>query len=126
MSEPTTRTACEVRMHQTSIRQTTLDGQRAIVTGANSGIGEAIARGLAEAGAAVVVNYVTGSDRAETIVADIRKAGGRAIAVHADVLDEGLKVKSVAACQLRIQQVSDEVRAASRMLTAFTIARERT
>jgi glucose 1-dehydrogenase len=75
-------------MHQTNIRQTTLDGQRAVVTGANSGIGEAIARGLAEAGAAVVVNYVSGDDRAERIVADIRAAGGRAIAVRADVSSE--------------------------------------
>ena len=36
---------CETRMHQISIRETTLEGQRALVTGANSGIGEAIARG---------------------------------------------------------------------------------
>lgn len=41
---------CETRLHQASIGETTLDGQRAIVTGANSGIGESIARGLAEAG----------------------------------------------------------------------------
>ncbi len=88
MDEAKTRSACEVRMHDTSIRQTTLDGQRAVVTGANSGIGEAIARGLAEAGAAVVVNYVSGADRAEQIVADIRAAGGRAIAVRADVSSE--------------------------------------
>jgi glucose 1-dehydrogenase len=79
---------CEVRMHQTSIRQTTLDGQRAIVTGANSGIGEAIARGLAEAGAAVVVNYVAGEERANQVVDDIRAAGGRALAIKADVSSE--------------------------------------
>jgi len=79
---------CEVRMHGTNIRQTTLDGQRAIVTGANSGIGEGIARGLAEAGAAVAVNYVAGEDRALKVVEDIRAAGGRAIAVKADVSSE--------------------------------------
>lgn len=79
---------CEVRMHGTNIRQTHLDGQRAIVTGANSGIGEAIVRGLAEAGAAVVVNYVTGEDRAEKVVADIRAGGGRAVAIRADVSNE--------------------------------------
>jgi glucose 1-dehydrogenase len=79
---------CEVRMHGTNIRETTLDGQRAIVTGANSGIGEAIARGLAEAGAAVVVNYVTGEENAAKVVSDIRAAGGQAIAVKADVSDE--------------------------------------
>jgi glucose 1-dehydrogenase len=79
---------CEVRMHGANIRETTLDGQRAIVTGANSGIGEAIARGLAEAGAAVVVNYVAGEENAARVVSDIRAAGGRAIAIKADVSDE--------------------------------------
>ncbi len=79
---------CEVRMHGANIRETTLDGQRAIVTGANSGIGEAIARGLAEAGAAVVVNYVTGEERAAQVVADIRAGGGRALAIKADVSSE--------------------------------------
>jgi glucose 1-dehydrogenase len=78
----------EARMHQISIRETTLEGQRALVTGANSGIGEAVARGLAEAGAAVVVNYVTDDDRAQSVVAEIEAAGGRAIAIRADVSDE--------------------------------------
>lgn len=79
---------CEARMHAIDIRRTTLEGQRAIVTGANSGIGEAVARGLAEAGAAVAVNWVSGEERAQQVVADIRRAGGQAIAVHADVSDE--------------------------------------
>ncbi len=79
---------CEARMHGANIRETTLEGQRALVTGANSGIGEAIAIGLAEAGAAVVVNYVSGAERAEKVVADIRGHGGRAIAIQADVSDE--------------------------------------
>jgi glucose 1-dehydrogenase len=70
------------------MREIGLDGQRAIVTGANSGIGEAIARGLAEAGAAVVVNYVSGPDSAERVVEEIRAAGGRAIAAQADVSQE--------------------------------------
>lgn len=65
-----------------------LHGQRAIVTGANSGIGEGIARGLAEAGAAVVVNYVRGAEAAERIVADIQDAGGTAVAIEADVSRE--------------------------------------
>ncbi|MGH8772462.1 MAG: SDR family NAD(P)-dependent oxidoreductase, partial [Burkholderiales bacterium] len=79
---------CETRIHQTSIRETTLDGQRAIVTGANSGIGEAIVKGLAEAGAAVVVNYVSGDDKAEQVVSEIRAAGGKAFAYKADVSNE--------------------------------------
>ena len=79
---------CETRLHRISIRETTLEGQRAIVTGANSGIGEGIARGLAEAGAAVVVNYVSGDDRALAIVEEIESEGGRAIAIKGDVSDE--------------------------------------
>lgn len=79
---------CETRMHQVSIRETTLTGQCALVTGANSGIGEGIARGLAEAGAAVVVNFVSGEERARAVVSDIRAAGGRALALRADVSRE--------------------------------------
>lgn len=80
--------ACETRMHKINIRQTTLEGQRALVTGANSGIGEAIARGLAEAGAAVAVNYVSGDERTQKVLDDIRAAGGRAIGIKADVSNE--------------------------------------
>jgi glucose 1-dehydrogenase len=65
-----------------------LEGQRAIVTGANSGIGEAVAIALAEAGARVVVNYVSGPERAERVVDEIRRAGGEAVAVRADVSKE--------------------------------------
>ena len=88
MNAPENCPPCETRMHGISITQTRLDGQRAIVTGANSGIGEGIARGLAEAGAAVVVNFVSGDKRAEKVVDDIRQAGGRAIAFKADVSKE--------------------------------------
>lgn len=79
---------CETRMHSANIRETTLDGQRAIVTGANSGIGEDVARGLAEAGAAVVINYVSDDERAEQVAAEIRDAGGKAFACKADVSNE--------------------------------------
>jgi glucose 1-dehydrogenase len=65
-----------------------LEGQRALVTGANSGIGEAVARGLAEAGAKVVINYVVAEEQATRVVDDIVKGGGEAIAVRADVSKE--------------------------------------
>lgn len=65
-----------------------LEGQRALVTGANSGIGEGIARAYAAAGAKVAVNYVSGDDRARKVVDDIVAEGGEAMAVRADVSDE--------------------------------------
>lgn len=65
-----------------------LAGQRALVTGANSGIGEGVAKALAEAGARVAVNYVAGPERAERVVQEIRDGGNQAIAVQADVSQE--------------------------------------
>jgi len=65
-----------------------LKGQRAIVTGANSGIGEGVAKALAAAGAKVVVNWVSGEDRAAKVVADIQAEGGNAMAIRADVSKE--------------------------------------
>jgi glucose 1-dehydrogenase len=71
-----------------AVAQRPLEGQRALVTGANSGIGEAVARGLADAGARVVVNYVAGEERAKEVVQDIERGGGNAMAVRADVSKE--------------------------------------
>jgi glucose 1-dehydrogenase len=65
-----------------------LAGQKALVTGASSGIGRAIALALGAAGADVVVNYVGGEARAEEVVAAIREDGVRAYAQHADVSQE--------------------------------------
>jgi NAD(P)-dependent dehydrogenase (short-subunit alcohol dehydrogenase family) len=60
----------------------------AIVTGASRGIGEATARLLAANGYAVCVNYNSGADKAEAITASINSAGGKAIAVQADLAKE--------------------------------------
>ena len=65
-----------------------LQDQRALVTGANSGIGEGVARALADAGASVVVNYVSGEAQARQVVDDIQGAGGKALAIRADVSRE--------------------------------------
>ncbi|MHB1686083.1 MAG: SDR family oxidoreductase [Ignavibacteriaceae bacterium] len=65
-----------------------LAGQKALVTGANSGIGEGIAIELGRAGADVVVNYVADPDSANTIVEEIKKFGSKAIAIKADVSKE--------------------------------------
>jgi 3-oxoacyl-[acyl-carrier protein] reductase len=62
-----------------------LDGRVAIVTGASKGIGAEIARQLAAAGAAVVVNYAGSRAGAESVVGEITAAGGKALAVQADV-----------------------------------------
>lgn len=65
-----------------------LAGHAAIVTGASSGIGLSVAEALAEAGAAVAVNYNSHRDPAEDLVRRITKRGGRAIAIGADVSQE--------------------------------------
>jgi glucose 1-dehydrogenase len=65
-----------------------LVGQKALVTGANSGIGEAVAIALGQAGADVAVNYVTAPDRAEEVAATIRGHGVKATTHKADVSQE--------------------------------------
>jgi 3-oxoacyl-[acyl-carrier protein] reductase len=62
-----------------------LNGHTALVTGASRGIGAAIAMALAEAGAAVAVNYPERADEADAVVAKIREFGGRATGIAADV-----------------------------------------
>ena len=65
-----------------------LEGQPALVTGANSGIGRAVALGLARAGADVAVNYVVHPEAAEEVAHEIEGLGRRAIALKADVSSE--------------------------------------
>jgi glucose 1-dehydrogenase len=62
-----------------------LPGQKALVTGANSGIGTGIARELAKAGADVVVNYVVNPDSANELVVELRREGIKSFAYKADV-----------------------------------------
>jgi NAD(P)-dependent dehydrogenase (short-subunit alcohol dehydrogenase family) len=66
-----------------------LEGTAAVVTGSSSGIGKAIALGLASEGSAVAVNYHGNEAGARDTVSRIERAGGRAFAVRADVGDAG-------------------------------------
>ncbi|MBY0529010.1 MAG: SDR family oxidoreductase [Rhabdochlamydiaceae bacterium] len=65
-----------------------LKGQKALVTGANSGIGKAVAFALADAGADVVINYVTHEENAKSVVDEILKKGVQCYAHQADVSNE--------------------------------------
>jgi glucose 1-dehydrogenase len=65
-----------------------LAGQHALVTGASSGIGQAVARGLAAAGAAVAINYHGQQAPAEALAHEITHAGGRAIVAGGDIASE--------------------------------------
>ncbi len=77
---PVVMPSCQVRR--------VLKGQKALVTGASSGIGKAVAIALGQAGADVVVNYVAGPEQAELVADEIRREGVRAIAHQADVSQE--------------------------------------
>jgi glucose 1-dehydrogenase len=65
--------------------QIDLKGKRALVTGGNTGLGAAMVQAFGAAGAKVAVNYVVHPEDAETLVAAIRKGGGEALAVEADI-----------------------------------------
>jgi 3-oxoacyl-[acyl-carrier protein] reductase len=66
-----------------------LSGKVAIVTGASKGIGAAIARAFAEAGAAVAVNYASNRADANRVVEEVVQGGGKAVAIQADVARRG-------------------------------------
>jgi glucose 1-dehydrogenase len=78
-----------------------LVGQKALVTGANSGIGRAVAVALGEAGADVVVNYVVGEEAAEEVVQQIQSFGVQAYAHKADVSNENEVQQMFAATMAR-------------------------
>jgi glucose 1-dehydrogenase len=66
----------------------TLSGQTALITGSSTGIGEAVARAMAKAGASVVINYLSHGEDAQRIAKELRDAGAQAIAIEADVSKE--------------------------------------
>jgi glucose 1-dehydrogenase len=65
-----------------------LKGQSAMITGANSGIGQAIAMEMAKEGAQVVINYISNEDAVQSMIEEIKSFGGAAIAIKADVSQE--------------------------------------
>lgn len=72
-----------------------MDGRVALVTGASRGIGRAVALELASRGARVAVNYQSSRERAEEVVKLITAAGGKALAIGANVADRGQVVELV-------------------------------
>ena len=61
----------------------------ALITGASRGIGAASAKALAHHGAKVVINYINSSDKAEGLLDEIKKSGGKGMVIQADVRDQG-------------------------------------
>jgi glucose 1-dehydrogenase len=86
-TSPQSHTIPEVVMPTCAVQQV-LRGQKALVTGANSGIGLGVALALGQAGADVVVNYVSSDDAAQQVVEDIKQSGVQAYAHKADVSKE--------------------------------------
>jgi 3-oxoacyl-[acyl-carrier protein] reductase len=74
-----------------------LEGKTALVTGGSRGIGAAIAKRLAADGASVAITYAKGADAATSVIAEIERAGGKAIAIQADAAD-------AAACKAAVEK----------------------
>ena len=82
-----------------------LDGRIALITGASRGIGRATALELASAGAAIGVNYRSDAAGADSVVAEIEAAGGRALALAADVADPEQAAALVARCEDELGEI---------------------
>jgi 3-oxoacyl-[acyl-carrier protein] reductase len=82
-----------------------LDGRIALITGASRGIGRACALELASAGAAVAVNYRSDAEGAAAVVQEIEAAGGRALALAADVADAEQAHGLVARCEDELGEI---------------------
>jgi len=87
-TDPAAPAAAGARQRPATRFPVVLEGQPALVTGANSGIGKAVALGLAASGADVVVNYVANPAAAEEVAHQIETGGRRALAIKADVSSE--------------------------------------
>lgn len=86
--DPSAPSATDARPVPNVPYQMVLPGQPALVTGANSGIGKAVALGLAAAGADVVVNYISNPEAADEVAHEIEAMGRHALAIKADVSRE--------------------------------------
>ncbi len=82
-----------------------LDGRIALITGASRGIGRATALELASAGAAIGVNYRSDEAGANAVVAEIEAAGGRALALQADVANPEDAAALVARCEDELGEI---------------------
>jgi 3-oxoacyl-[acyl-carrier protein] reductase len=94
-----------------------LEGKVAIVTGGSRGIGRAAALALSRAGAAVVVNYARNDEAARQVVAEVEQAGGRGIAVQADVAD-------YQACEALVQSALDHFKRIDILINNAGITRD--
>jgi len=87
-ADPAAPAAPGVRQRPAKGFPVVLDGQPALVTGANSGIGKAVALGLAASGADIVINYIVDPAAADDVAHQIEATGRRAITIRADVSNE--------------------------------------